>query len=282
MKKSKSMTVYVIIAMSFLAIITLCSFFLLSYLFKEEPAQINEIEIEVPTREAYTGYYNNCFSNYPYLKYEDNDYSSMFGIDVAAHQDIIDWQKVKEAGVEFAYIRLGYRGAVEGKLNIDEQFENNYLGATQNDIKVGIYWYSQPANEKELIEEANFVIEVLNGRRIDLPIAYDFEETEFYDGSVSRMHGMSKHSRTTMATSFKDIMAENNYETIIYTYQYWADNYYDWSRIDKKPLWFAQYKETPYFDWPVKIWQYSDSGEIDGIDTPVDLDIMFIQKNDQN
>lgn len=255
---------------------------LISYLFEDEPEIIEEKVIEIPERKPYIDYYDNCFSNYPYLKYEDDDYTSMFGIDVAAHQETIDWKKVKEAGVEFAYIRLGYRGALEGIMHIDDEFENNYMGATKNGIKVGIYWYAQPSNEIESIEEANFVLDVLNGRHLDLPIAYDFEETEFYTGELSRMHGMSKSDRTLMANAFCDIMKKNNLDTIIYANQYWADNYYDYDLIKNNPLWFAQYKETPSFDYPVRIWQYCEDGELDGIDNIVDLDIMFIRKNDQN
>lgn len=220
--------------------------------------------------------------NGDYLSYEDNNYYSMLGIDVSTHQDYIDWQKVKNSGIEFVFIRLGYRGAVEGKLNIDSEFENYYKGAIDSGLKVGVYWYAQPASEKESIEEAQFVLGVLNERHLDFPIVYDFEETEFEDGSLSRMHGMSKENRTKMAVAFCEEMKKNGKDIIIYTYPFWSDNYYDWSKLDEYPIWYAQYDDIPDYDRSFVMWQYTDSGIIDGIDTPVDLDLLFIKKNGQN
>lgn len=226
----------------------------------------------------YTGYDFNLLNNYPYYTYEDDNYTSMFGIDVAAHQETIDWKKVKEAGVEFAFIRLGYRGASEGKLNVDLEFEYNYKNAIKNDIKVGVYWYSQPINEIEARQEAQFVLDVLNNRHLDFPIAYDFEET-ILDDELSRMHYTNKEDRTKMALAFCEEIEKANKEVMLYTYLYWAENYYDWSLLDKYPVWFAQYEEKPQFDRPFIIWQYSDNGNIDGINKPCDLNIMFIAKD---
>lgn len=206
----------------------------------------------------------------------------MFGIDVAAHQETIDWKKVKEAGAEFAYIRLGYRGAVEGILHTDLEFEKNYKGATENGLKVGIYWYAQPANEQEAIEEAQYVISVLNGRQLDLPIAFDFEETEFNDGSISRMHGMSGADRTKMAVTFCNEILKNHYDVMIYTNLYWADNYYNWNELEGYPIWFAQYANYPKLNRPLVMWQYDEYGYIDGVEGHVDLDLLFIYKNGQN
>lgn len=214
--------------------------------------------------------------------YEDDKYTSMFGIDVSTFQDNIDWKKVKDAGVEFVYIRLGYRGATQGKLNVDSEFEQNYKGATENGIKVGIYWYSQPVSEAEAIEEADFVLEVLNGRKLDLPIVYDFEETHFDDGTISRMHYLNKKARTNMAIAFSEEIEKNHHDVMIYMNLLWADNYYDLSKLNDYPIWFAQYSSVPEFDKPFAMWQYSESGSIDGISTPVDLDILFIRKSDQN
>ena len=243
----------------------------------EEKPQEEKIEL-VP----YADYDFNKLSIFGNMSYEDDNYTSMFGIDVAAHQETIDWKKVKEAGVEFAYIRLGYRGATEGVLHTDLEFENNYKGAIENGIKVGIYWYSQPINEKEAYAEARYVINELNGRHIDLPIAYDFEETYFSDGTISRMHDMSKQDRTNMALTFCEELNRNGYDTIIYTNLDWIRNYYDMDKLKKYPIWLALYSNTPSNDYPFIMWQYTDTGTIDGIDHFVDLDIMFIRKNDQN
>lgn len=240
---------------------------------------INEEPIEII---PYSDYDWSKLKRDKYLTYEDDNYKSMVGIDVAAHQEKIDWKKVKDAGIEFAYIRLGYRGASEGLLHTDLEFENNYKGAIENGIKVGVYWYSQPTNIQEVINEANYVVKVLDGRHIDLPIAYDFEETEFSDGTISRMHGMSGKDRTNMAVTFCNEILKNHYDVMIYTNLYWAETYYDWNELNDYPIWYAQYATYPSFDKPFVMWQYQDDGHVDGIDHDVDLDILFIQKNDQN
>ena len=217
-----------------------------------------------------------------YYSYEDDKYTSLFGIDVSAHQGTIDWQKVKAAGVDFAFIRIGYRGAIEAILHEDEEFRNNYQGATENDIITGIYWYSQPINEQEAIEEADYVLELLGDRHLDLPIVFDLEETEFYDGSISRLHDLTKEEYTKMAVAFCREIQKNHHDVMIYTNYYWANNNYNWEELEGIPVWFAQYASEPLFKRPYVIWQYADFGHVDGINTDADLDIMFIQKNDQN
>lgn len=268
-----------IIILIVLLLVTLIGLFINK---EEEPEIIEEEEVKIEVI-PYKDYDWNNLSGENILRYEDDKYTSMFGIDVAAHQETIDWAKVKEEGVEFAYIRLGYRGASEGKLNTDLEFEKNYKGAIENGIKVGIYWYSQPISKEEAKQEAEYVIEVLNGRPLDLPIVYDFEETEFYDGTTSRIHGMTRQNRTTMAVTFLDTMKEYGYDCMIYTNLYWSKTYYDWSRLLDYPIWYAQYGANfPQYDRPLVMWQYTDSGIINGIDHLVDLDILFIRKNDQN
>ena len=230
----------------------------------------------------YTDYDFSNLKGKEILSYEDDKYYSMFGIDVSAHQDKIDWQKVKEAGVEFAYIRLGYRGAEKGILKPDEEFERNYEEARKQGIKVGIYWYSQPLQSNEAIEEARHVLRVLNGRHLDLPIVYDLEET-YLEDRPSRIAHLDPYQRTICAKDFmKVINNESDYSTMIYTNLYWAENYYNWYMLQGVDIWYAQYSSYPQFNQPIKMWQYSETGHIDGIDGYVDLDIMFIQKSDQN
>ena len=266
-----------------IVIIILLGLFLVDAIITEpKPDNNQDIIREEKEIIPYTDYDWTKLTGEQRKAYKDDNYTSMFGIDVAAHQDVIDWDLVKKDGVEFAYIRLGYRGATEGKLNIDEQFEYNYKNAKRVGIKVGIYWYSQPVSELEAIAEADFVIDVLDGREIDLPIAYDFEETMFSD-TYSRIHGMSKNDCTAMAIAFCDEMTKYNYETILYTNLYWAQNNYDWSILNDFDVWYAQYDvEYPDCDRPMVMWQYSDSGNIDGISKYCDLNIMFMRNHDQN
>lgn len=247
-----------------------------SILFTKKP------EVIKPDIIPYTNYDYRCFKGKEYLTYEDENYTSLFGIDVAAHQDIIDWQKVKAVGVDFAYIRLGYRGATEGKLNTDLQFEYNYKNAKENNILVGIYWYCQAINVDEAIKEAEYVLDVLDNRDLDLPIAFDFEETFLSEIEPSRMHDLDSKQRTDIARAFVEYMKENNQEVIIYTNLLWARDYYDNDFLSKQKIWFAQYSDIPELDLPFMIWQYTDLGYVNGIDRNVDLNIMFILTHAEN
>ena len=211
--------------------------------------------------------------------YEDEHFSSSFGIDVSEFQDEIDWKKVAEDKVEFAYIRLGRRGATTGLLYEDKNFEKNYQGAKENGIQTGIYFFSQAINEEEAVEEAKFVLEHIKDKQLDLPIVYDCEEV-FLEDEKPRLDGLSKEQHTANTIAFLEEMKKNGYEVMVYTYLYWADTYYDMDQISAYPIWFAQYdSDVITLEWPVSIWQYSNTGTINGIKEPTDLNIMFIRKD---
>ena len=211
--------------------------------------------------------------------YEDEHYTSMFGIDVSEFQNDIDWKKVKKAGVEFVFIRLGRRGATTGSLYIDENFEANYKGASDAGLKIGVYFFSQAITKNEAREEADFVIEHLKGKTIHFPVGYDCEEVVLHN-ELSRMIFMDRQHLTENADAFGKRLASKGYDTYIYTNQFWADTMYDLKQLETYPIWFAQFHvDTPSLQMPFEIWQYTDDGEIDGIDVPVDLNIMFIRKD---
>lgn len=229
----------------------------------------------------YTLYNPMCFSGDNILSYEDENYTSEFGIDVSTFQDDIDWQKVKQAGVSFCFIRIGRRGAQDGMLHIDSEFEQNYQGAIENNIKVGVYFFSQAISEQEAIEEADYVIKLLNGRKLDLPIVYDLEEASV--NFTPRTADLDRQQATDNAIAFCEEIKKYNHDAMIYTYLYWTDNYYDMEKLKEYDIWFAQYNiQCPQLTFPFKVWQYSNTGKIPGIEPNVDLDIMFIKKNDQS
>ena len=211
--------------------------------------------------------------------YEDEHYTSMFGIDVSEFQNDIDWKKVKKAGVEFVFIRIGRRGATTGNLYEDENFEVNYKGASDAGLKIGVYFFSQAITNNEAREEADWIVKHLKGKTIHFPIGYDCEEVILHN-EISRMIFMDKQHLTEHADTFGKRLADYGYGTYIYTNQFWADTMYDLKQLETYPIWFAQYHvDKPSLQYPFEIWQYTDDGEIDGIDVPVDLNIMFIRKD---
>lgn len=237
---------------------------------EQEAAEAATHEIDFDKIENVSGKYS----------YEDDYYTSSFGIDVSEFQKDINWTKVKNDFVEFAYLRLGRRGATTGGLYVDEYFERNYEGAKANDLKVGVYFFSQALDEKEAREEAQFVLETLNGREVDLPIVFDCEEVFLEEGLLSRIFLLDKNQLTKNAIAFMEEIKKNGYEAAVYTYPYWLTNYYILDDLKAYPIWYAQYDVGyPELDCPIYIWQYSNVGTINGITGDTDLNIMFIKKD---
>lgn len=204
---------------------------------------------------------------------ENGEVVSHKGIDVSRHQGNIDWTKVATSGVEYAFIRVGYRGyGEEGKLVLDEKFEDNIKGATAAGIKVGVYFYSQAVTEAEALEEANMVLDAIAGYNVTYPIVYDVEKTGAKDG---RMNQLSVEERTKMAQTFISRVREAGYTPMIYSNMEMWSVLIDMAAFEDVEKWFAYYNTDLYFPYEYAVWQYSDTGRIDGIDGAVDLNISF-------
>ena len=195
------------------------------------------------------------------------------GIDVSRYQKNIDWNKVAEAGVEYAFIRVGVRGwGAEGRIKLDETFEQNIQGATAAGIKVGVYFFSQAVNEAEAIEEAEVVLDAISGYNITYPIVYDVEKTSEPTG---RMNQISVEERTRVARAFIDKIKEAGYTPMIYSNMEMWSVLIDMASFEDVEKWFAYYGTKLYFPYEYAVWQYSDKGSIDGISGDVDLNISF-------
>ena len=118
------------------------------------------------------------------MSYGETEYGYRFGIDVSYYQEKIDWHKVKADGVEFAMIRLGYRGWSDGALYMDERFLENIQGAQVAGIDVGVYFFTQAVNETEAVEEAKYVLSALEGYELQMPIACDVEDIDDGVGDI--------------------------------------------------------------------------------------------------
>ena len=212
-------------------------------------------------------------------RYEDENYSSCFGIDVSTFQGDIDWKKVKEDGVEFVFIRIGRRGATTGLIYEDDEFEKNYKGAKENDIRIGVYFFSQAITEKEAKEEAEWVVKKLKGKEIDLPVVYDLDEV-YLEDETPRTDDITGEAATKNALAFLETIEKNHHAGMLYTSLYWSECYYNMEQLSGYPIWYAQYdSDIPELELPIGIWQYSSQGVIEGIDEKTDLNIMFIRKD---
>ena len=209
------------------------------------------------------------------MYYNDPNYTTALGIDVSSYQGDIDWQKVAASGIEFAMIRVGIRGyGEEGKLVKDEKFESNLIGAMNAGIKVGVYFYSQAITALEAAEEAQFVLAALGGIPLDYPVVFDWELPE---AGSARTRGLDNTVLTDCAVTFCETVALAGYRPMVYSGLEMTYTRYQVERLAAYDKWFCQYGVTKpgmYYDY--RIWQYSDSGSVPGIEGKVDMDLIFI------
>lgn len=204
-----------------------------------------------------------------FMHYKDPDVQTCLGIDVSSFQKDIDWEKVKNSGIDFVFIRAGYRGTTEGGLFIDPNFENNYEGAKKAGLKIGIYFFSQAITETEATEEADYVVSLIKGKELDLPIVFDWE----YVSDTARTAGITQELMSDCADAFYSRIKQHGYECMIYFNLYTSYFIYDMNDFGDKMIWLAQFAEKPTYYYHYEIWQYSCTGKVDGIETDVDLNI---------
>ena len=221
------------------------------------------------------------------------------GIDVSEYQKWIDWDSVKASGIEFAMIRVGYRGWGSGAIIEDKYFERNIREAKRVGLKVGVYFYSGAINTSEAIEEAQFVINKVRNYSLDYPIAFDFED---FENTESRYYKLDKNQRTDISIAFLDTVKRYGYTPMIYGNPNYFNNerYFDTSRlVTQYKVWLAHYywadsarnqysdfvnflasgKKTGYSyenkQGIIDMWQFSSEGIISGINGRVDLNLSY-------
>lgn len=191
------------------------------------------------------------------------------GIDVSKWQGEIDWQKVKESGIEFAIIRMGYQKDYDADFAIDPYFEQNMEGAKNAGIPVGLYFYSYAKTTAQAEEQANWVKEQIKNYKIDLPIAFDWESWSSFNKANMSFNTINKVADTFMKT----ISNNGNYTGMLYS----SKNYLEkiWYPTEFK-TWLAHYTSKTNYTGDYYIWQMCDTGKIDGINADVDIDIMYL------
>lgn len=211
-----------------------------------------------------------------FLTYDSDEYTCKIGIDVSRYQGNIDWAAVKEAGVQFVMLRLGYRGYATGAVVMDTYFQQNIQGALANGIEVGVYFFSQAITPEEGAEEARFCLNALKGYPITYPIVFDWEP---YDSSLEpRTDGLDDKILTQCAVAFCEEVEAAGYQSMVYSNLTYFYLHFDLNQLVDYPLWLAQYNSRPSFYYHFDMWQYSGTGQVPGIDGNVDLNIHFIPK----
>ena len=194
------------------------------------------------------------------------------GIDVSEHQGEIDWQTVHAAGIDFAFIRIGYRGYSVGDIFPDDWARENLAGAKAAGLQVGVYFYAQAVSPEEAVEEAKWCLNFLAGESLDLPVVYDWE----WVGPDARTGGMNKAMLTECAKIFCATIEAAGYQPMIYFNNHVGRALLDLEELASYPFWLAQYKEQMDYPHQVDFWQYTETGSVPGIEGNVDIDLMFI------
>lgn len=204
----------------------------------------------------------------------DGQVISHKGIDVSEYQGNIDWKKVAEDGVEFAFIRAGYRGyGSSGRLVKDANFDTNMKNALANGIKVGVYFFSQAISGEEAVEEANYVLNMVAPYKVECPIVMDVETVQ---KDNVRMNDISLEERTNYALMFCQTIEAAGYKPMLYYNTEMGAVKLDVATLENYNKWFASYSDQLYYPYAYDVWQYSSTGSVAGIKGAVDLNISFV------
>lgn len=213
---------------------------------------------------------------------EGETQQATLGIDVSKYQGNIDWKQVKEAGVDFAMIRVGYRAKSTGVIYEDPGAKYNLQEATKNGIWAGAYFFSSAVNEQEAKEEAAWVAGFIAKYKITYPVAYNCEDFQSAD---SRQHSLTKEERTKIACAFLDTIAKSGYQPMFYASRNEMEGSAQWDMAtlgSRYKVWVSQYPEQPFPQTPASsysgthaMWQYTSQGQVAGIKNKVDVNVAY-------
>ncbi len=217
----------------------------------------------------------NPFNQYDF-QYNKQNYlqcirqESYPGIDVSAFQHNIDWQLVKQSGIQFAMLRLGYRGwGAKGTLVEDEYIQQNLAATAAVGMPIGAYFFSQATTLNEVYEEIEFMLEILGDYPLEYPIVLDWEIPD----PEARTINVTRRELTDMLRYFCDEMSGRGFEPMVYFNWTQADKLLYLNELEDCPFWLALYQDRMTFPFRVEMWQYTNQGTVPGIEGEVDVNL---------
>lgn len=230
-----------------------------------EPTAEPTIPPEANPFDQYDFQYNK--RNYLYcLKQE-----SYVGVDVSAFQKDIDWKAVKASGVDFAMLRLGYRGwGQKGTLVEDEYIRQNLQGTAEAGLPIGVYFFSQAVSMDEVNEEIEFMLDILGDYALEYPIVLDWEEANPTEG---RVRDVTRRELTDMLLYFCEVMYSRGFQPMVYFNWTQASKMIYLNELEDYPFWLALYQDRMTFPYRVEMWQYTSEGTVPGIEGDVDINV---------
>ena len=186
----------------------------------------------------------------------------MKAIDVSCWQVGVDYNKVKNSGINVVLIRAGFGRESSQK---DSRFEEHYRNAKAAGLKIGVYWYSYADSTSDAITEAKACLSCLSGKTLDLPVYFDMEEP----WQIS----YGKATLTKMAENFCDTIKKYGYRAGVYANAYWFSSCLNYSTLrNKYSIWLAQWASSHSIK--CDIWQYSETGSVNGVNGNVDMNVI--------
>lgn len=234
-----------------------------------------EIDPDVP-KHPYD--YENLIKDGEFYSYEDENYTSVPGIDVSKYQGNVDWEAVAAAGAKFVFLRMGYRSYGSGELNLDPMIYTNLTGAQAAGLDVGVYFFSQAINEEEAREEACYVLQNLEGYELQMPIVYDPETIR---DDNARTDDVTGAQFTANAKAFCEEIRDANQTPMVYCNMLWEAFQLDLNQLTDYDIWYADYEPLPQTPYDYSIWQYSQTAHCPGVSGAVDKDLWLIPKEER-
>ena len=249
------------------------------YQLKDSSNNIKEKDLTINVLSSYPSGGGSSYSPPTYTYIEDvisnhKNSNTMIGIDVSRYQGNIDWQQVKDAGIEFVIMRIGVQTDPEETLDMDTRYKEYLASAKAVGLKIGVYVYNTSINRDMGIKTAKFVLDTLDGEKLDIPIVYDWENWKKFMN-----YNISLHTLKDAYDGFKETIEAAGYESTLYSSKYYLEN--AWMNIDNDDIWLAHYTDKTNYQGNYYMWQMCSDGKVPGItDNTVDIDIYY--KNKKN
>ena len=242
----------------------------------EEPESTSNIKSSSATYSGYTG------SSYIHNGRYDSGYKIVNGIDVSYHNGDINWSAVKAAGIDYALIRVGYRGMSNGGLFDDSKYRANIQGALNAGLRVGVYIFSQATTQAEAAEEANYLLNRISGYNITLPVVIDYEFGTNHSGRLADAN-LDIDTATAVVNAFCTTVQSAGYTPMVYANKTMLQSYIRGEILDDYyKIWLANYTTQTTYAGEYYAWQYSSKGGVSGISGYVDCNFFYVRDNYQN
>ena len=210
----------------------------------------------------------------PQMKYYVNGkQASWFGVDISSKQGIVDFEKLKKAGVDFVMIKVGGRGYSSGNIVLDRSYKDYMNGAKNAGLGIGVYFYSQAVDKDEVCEEAETLLELIKDYPVKYPVVFDMESVE---GDMARTDALDVSTRTELARIFLKTIKAEGYTPMLYGDKEWLVTKLDLEKLQDYDVWLSQEADTPDYPYEYTMWQYNKSGTVSGISGTAGLNISLV------